>query len=98
MTKVTDRERIVEFLKGWAGNSGEMEELVQRIAEADGFEDIDLELINGAIKFSYKLNETGRRIADEWAAEWGCSPWKTEGEFWDEDRGSVESTAGDFGL
>lgn len=86
------KENIIPFLKTWGYNSGEFEELVILLAENNGFEDIDAELISGDICYSYILSKEGEKIAEEWAKENDYIMIPKQGNFYDQNQDSVQNT------
>ena len=85
--------KVLETLKEWGYNHGDFEELVVRLAEEDGFEYIFATAPQtGLISYEYRLNEKGKKIAEEFAKEYGYTPIDAEGYFHDENPESVANT------
>lgn len=92
-------DKVLKTLKNWGYNHGEFEELAVRLAEEDGFYSIFATVPQpDLISFEYRLNEKGKEIAAEFAAEYGYTPIPAAGYFHDEGEESVARTLEDWGV
>ena len=84
----------LEVLQSWGYNEGEFEELVNILANNQGFKRLQASYDPDAekISYEYELSENGEQIAMEWAKKNNCSCIDSRGEIEDLNESSIENT------
>ena len=84
----------LEVLQDWGYNEGEFEELVNILANNQGFKRLQASYDPDAekISYEYELSKHGEQIAMEWAKKNGCTCIDSRGEIEDLNENSIENT------